>query len=135
MTAKRIAEFRMINSPEVAGRYRNSFQYYNSDILMTSQFFYVAACSFFFGIFIIRYHLELILVAPFLAGFFVYYARLSLKPNSLTQTPEKLYREYAFVGYAFALLTLFLFLIFIHIPFLYDLFNVEPSKLSPLWTF
>jgi len=135
MGAKRFAEFRMINNPEVAGKYRSSFQYYNLDILMMSQFFYVATCSFFFGIFIIRYHLELILVAPFLAGFFVYYMKLSLKANSLVQTPEKLYREYGFVAYACALLTLFLLLIFLHIPFLYDIFNVETSKLSPLWTF
>ena len=72
---------------------------------------------------------------PFLAGFFAYYVKLSLKPNSSVQTPEKLYREYGFVVYACALLILFLLLIFSHIPFLYDIFNVVPYKLSPLWTF
>ena len=135
MGAKRFAEFKMINDPEVAGQYRASFKHYNLDILMVSLFFYITVCSMFFGIFIIRYHLELILVAPFLAGFFAYYVKLSLKPNSSVQTPERLYKEYGFVAYASALLAMFVLLLFTRIEFLYDLFNVVPYKLSPLWTF
>jgi 4-hydroxybenzoate polyprenyltransferase len=135
MGAKRFAEFKMINDPEVAGKYRASFQHYKLDTLLISQFFYATACSIFFGIFIIRYHLELILVAPFLAGFFAYYVKISLKPNSSVQTPERLYKEYGFVAYACALLAMFVLLLFTRIEFLYDIFNVVPYKLSPLWTF
>jgi 4-hydroxybenzoate polyprenyltransferase len=135
MGAKRFAEFKMINDPKVAGEYRASFRHYNTDVLIISQFFYATACSFFFGIFIMRYHLELILIAPGLAGFFAYYIKLSLKPNSSVQTPERLYREYGFVAYTCALLMAFLLLLFSHIPFLYEIFNVVPYKLSPLWTF
>jgi 4-hydroxybenzoate polyprenyltransferase len=134
MGAKRFAEFKMINDPEVAGQYRASFKHYNLDILMVNLFFYVTVCSLFFGVFIIRYHLELILVAPFLAGFFSYYVKLTLRPNSSVQTPERLYKEYWFVAYACAMLVIFVLLLLTHIEFLYDIFNVVPYKLSPLWT-
>ena len=100
MGAKRFAEYNMLDDSVLAGKYRASFRYYNGDKLIISQFFYGTACSFFFGIFIIRYHLELILAAPFIAGFFAYYIKMAMKPNSIVQTPEKLYREYGFIIYA-----------------------------------
>jgi 4-hydroxybenzoate polyprenyltransferase len=135
MAAKRFAEYRMINSPEVARNYRRSFRHYNGDKLTMSQFFYATACSFFFAIFIVRYHLELILIVPLFAGFFTYYVKLSLKINSSVQHPEKLYKEYGFVTYACASLLMFVILLFTKIPILYDIFNVMPNKINPLWTF
>ena len=50
MGAKRFAELRMINNPEVAGQYRASFKHYNLDTLIISLFFYVTACSVFLRI-------------------------------------------------------------------------------------
>ena len=58
MTAKRCAEYRLINDPKVASSYRSSFGHYDQDKLVMSEVFYATACSLFFGIFIIRYHLD-----------------------------------------------------------------------------
>ena len=51
------------------------------------------------GIFIVRYHLELILFAPFAAGLFAYYMHIGMLPDSPVQNPEKLYRQQGFFAY------------------------------------
>lgn len=135
MGAKRFAEYKMINDPEVAGNYRSSFRYYNYDRLLLTQFFYSTFCAFFFGIFIVRYHLELILIVPLFASFFAYYMKLALKPDSPVQAPEKLYKQYFLLVHLSLSLIAFVFLLFIHIQVLYDLFNVVPNKIPALWKF
>jgi hypothetical protein len=96
-------------------------------------FFYAMAAALFLGVFIIRYHLELILGIPLIAGFFSFYLRVALKENSSAQAPEKLYRESGLMIYLMICLAVFVTLMFVRINFLYDLFNVEPSGLPPLW--
>lgn len=135
MGAKRFAEYRMINNVDLAGKYRSSFKYYDEDKLLLSLFFYSTGCSFFFAIFIIRYHLELILSAPLIAGFFAYYVKVMFRPDSPVQNPEKLYREFGFISYAVLSVIVFVFLLYTSIPALYDLFNISPSKMAPLWVF
>jgi hypothetical protein len=44
--------------------------------LLVSIFFYATTCALFSGIFIVRYHLELILFAPVGAGVFAYYLQI-----------------------------------------------------------
>jgi decaprenyl-phosphate phosphoribosyltransferase len=134
MAMKRFAEYRRIGDPESSAKYRKSFGYYTEDRLLISMFFYVTACALFTGIFIVRYHMELILFIPMAAGFFAYYLKLGLQVDSPVQQPEKLHRERAFVIYMLACVTLFILLMFTHIPALYDVFNVELSKADPLWT-
>jgi decaprenyl-phosphate phosphoribosyltransferase len=134
MAMKRYAEYRHIGDPEVAATYRHSFRYYTDERLLISILFYATACALFAGIFIVRYHLELILFVPFAAGVFSYYMKLGLKPNSPTQNPEKLYRERGFMAYLLVSVAVFVVLMFVHIPPLYDLFNVEPMQTTPLWT-
>jgi len=51
-------------------------------------FFYATASALFLGVFIIRYHLELILSTPLIAGFFGSYMRVTLKPSSPVQAPS-----------------------------------------------
>ena len=135
MGAKRFAEFRMINDPEVAGKYRASFKYYTSEKLLLSLFFYMALCNFFFGIFVIRYHLELILGGPFFAGLFAYYLKITFWENSPVQKPEKLYHEKKLMGFIALSVISFIVLLYSRIPILYELFNVIPYNLSPLWGF
>jgi decaprenyl-phosphate phosphoribosyltransferase len=134
MATKRFAEYRHIGNPAVAAEYRRSFRYYTEERLLVSIMFYATACALFAGIFIVRYHLELILFAPFAAGVLAYYLQIGLQPDSPVQNPEKLYRERGFFGYMVASVVVFLALMFIEIPPLYDWFNVEPSGASPLWT-
>ncbi len=94
---------------------------------------YATACALFAGIFIVRYHVELIRLVPLAAGFFAYYMRLGLMPNSPVQHPEKLYRVRGFLLYSVICTVLFIALMFIEISALYDLFNIEPSNAEPLW--
>lgn len=133
MASKRFAEYRSINDPARAAAYRSSFRHYDSDRLLISMFFYVSSAALFLGVFIIRYHLELILSVPLIAGFFAYYLKVSLKPNSPVQAPERLYRERGLMAYLFVCLLVFMLLMFVRIDGLYDLFNVRPSELQPLW--
>jgi 4-hydroxybenzoate polyprenyltransferase len=134
MATKRFAEYRRIADPESAAKYRTSFGYYTEDRLLISMFFYVTACALFAGIFIVRYHMELILFIPVAAGFVAYYLKLGLQEDSPVQNPEKLHREHGFVVYAMASVLFFILLMFTHVPVLYDVFNVELSTVDPLWT-
>jgi 4-hydroxybenzoate polyprenyltransferase len=134
MAMKRFAEYRDIGDPKVAARYRRSFGYYDEDRLLISLFFYAIAGALFAGVFIVRYHLELIFLIPLVAGFFAWYMKLGLKPGSPVQNPERLYRERGFVLYAVATVVVGALLMFTHVPLLYDVFNVDWVKTPPLWT-
>jgi 4-hydroxybenzoate polyprenyltransferase len=133
MAMKRYAEYRQIGNPRVAAAYRRSFEYYTEERLLISLFFYATACALFAGIFIVRYHPELILFAPLAAGLFAYYMKLGLQPNSPVQNPEKLYRQRGFVAYLMVCFVAFVVLMFTSIPKMYDLFNIAPSDMTPLW--
>jgi 4-hydroxybenzoate polyprenyltransferase len=134
MGMKRFAEYRHIGDPAVAAAYRRSFRFYTEERLLVSLFFYATICTLFAGIFIVRYHLELILFAPIGAGVFAYYLHIGLLPNSPVQNPEKLYRQRGFFRYMVFATVVFVLLMFTSIPVLYDLFNVEPARMEPLWT-
>jgi 4-hydroxybenzoate polyprenyltransferase len=134
MAMKRYAEYRHIGNPAVAAAYRRSFKYYTEDRLLVSLFFYATACALFAGIFIVRYHIELILFAPLAAGLFAYYMKIGLQPDSPVQNPEKLYRQRGFLAYLIVCTVAFVVLMFTSIPSMYDLFNVDPSPMNPLWT-
>jgi 4-hydroxybenzoate polyprenyltransferase len=134
MAMKRYAEYRHINDKRVAASYRRSFEYYTEERLLVSILFYATTCALFAGIFIVRYHLELILFAPLAAGLFAYYLHIGMLPDSPVQNPEKLYRQRGFFAYMVLCTVAFVLLMFTSIPFIYDLFNVEPASVAPLWT-
>ena len=133
MASKRFAEYRTIGDKEQATAYRSSFRFYDENRLLVSMFFYVSAAALLLGVFIIRYHLELILSVPLIAGFFAYYLHIALKKNSCVQNPERLYRETGLMIYLAVCVAAFLGLMFVDIPLLYDVFNVEPSSVPALW--
>jgi decaprenyl-phosphate phosphoribosyltransferase len=134
MAMKRYAEYRHIGDPAVAAAYRRSFRYYNEDRLLISLFFYATTCALFAGVFLVRYHIELILFAPLAAGLFAYYMKIGLQPDSPVQNPEKLYRQKGFFAYMIICTVVFIALMFTSIPVMYKLFNVESTGVNPLWT-
>jgi len=134
MAIKRMAEYRHIDSPEMAANYRSSFGYYNEDRLLASITFYTVIGAIFTGVFVVRYHLELILAMPLVAGLFAYYMKIGLRRNSPAQSPERLYRERKFIVYMLGCSLILTILMFTDIPVLYDLFNVSSAKTLPLWT-
>lgn len=122
MAMKRYAELRHLGDPQVAAKYRRSFRYYTTDRLLVSIMFYASAAMLFFGAFIMRYRLELILSFPLVAAVMAVYLALAFKPDSAVQAPERLYREpllMVTVGVCAVVMTV---LLYVDIPFLYRLF-------------
>jgi 4-hydroxybenzoate polyprenyltransferase len=135
MASKRLAEYRSLNDPAVAGAYRRSFRHYTPEKLLISMFFHVTCFALFLGVFIIRYHLELILLFPLVAGFICYYLHVAFKKDSPAQSPERLYRETGLMAYLILCVVAFVGLMFVHVPALYAVFNVKESQVNPLWKF
>ena len=133
MASKRFAEYRTIGDKTRAAAYRKSFRHYDDNRLLVSMFFYASAAAMFLGIFIIRYHLELILSIPLIAGFFSMYLRVALKPDSAAQAPERLFRESGLMVYLVVCMVAFVLLMFVRVDALYHWFNVTPSDLPTLW--
>ncbi|MEW6213672.1 MAG: UbiA prenyltransferase family protein [Nitrospirota bacterium] len=123
MAIKRYAEYRRIGNPLVAVQYRKSFSYYNEYRLILSIVYYASAFSLFFGIFLVRYRIELILSVPFLAGFIPMYLRLGLWEDSPAQYPERLYKQRGLIIYSSFCLIFILCLLFIDIPIVGRLFR------------
>jgi len=123
MASKRHSEFMMFNDPKKAAAYRNSFKKYNSERLLMTMFFYASLFSFFMGIFLIRYRTELLLSIPFIALVVSYYLKISLRPDSLVQNPEKLYKHRQFVLLVSISVLVITVLFLIDIPFLRELFS------------
>lgn len=133
MATKRLAEYRYLNDPIQAAAYRRSFAYYNENRLLVSMFFYATLAALMMGMFIVRYRLELILSTPLVAGLFTWYLVIGLKEDSSAQQPERLYRERGLMLYLVVCIAAFLVLMFVDIPALYHIFNVQESQLPPLW--
>lgn len=128
MASKRFAEYRHINNPELAGNYRRSFKFYNEQNLLVSCFFYALASSFFLGVFLIKYRIELLLTLPLYALLFSWYLSIALKPDSPVQRPETLYTQPKFIAYLVFLLVVTGALFVVDIPWLQ--FLVEPSAIA-----
>ena len=118
MTIKRYAEYRAIDDPAQAGRYRRSFKFYSEENLLKSAFFYGLACTFLLGVFLIKYKIELILSIPFICILFVWYLHIGMRPLSVAQNPEELYKENYFVGYVAFLSAFIIGLLFVDVPWL-----------------
>jgi 4-hydroxybenzoate polyprenyltransferase len=123
MALKRFSEYREIGDPRIAGAYRKSFRRYTEVSLLTSVVFYASAAMLFFGAFIMRYRLELILVFPLVALLMSTYFRLAFKQNSAAQNPEKLYREPALMIEAALVTGAMISLMYIDIPMLNKVFS------------
>jgi decaprenyl-phosphate phosphoribosyltransferase len=93
MAIKRFAEYRVFECKLQALDYRKSFGYYTENKLLVSIMCYASVTMLFFGAFIARYRLEMVLSFPFIAVFMAIYLGMGLRPGSIVQTPEKLYKS------------------------------------------
>ena len=116
MAVKRLAEYRRISDPVRAAAYRRSFAHYDEQRLLVSVVYYAVAFGLFFGIFLVRYRIELILTVPLIAAFIAWYIHLGFLADSPTQTPEKLLRQRGFVLWTFICVGVFVALLFIDLP-------------------
>lgn len=122
MGLKRFSEFRQIGDRNVAASYRRSFRFYCEERLLNSVVFYAAAAMLFFGAFIMRYRMELILSFPLVAWLMSLYFGLSFRSESAVQNPEKLYKERRLMAVLALCVVTFVFLLFVRLPWLAELF-------------
>lgn len=122
MALKRFSEYRQIDDLVIAGNYRKSFRYYTQEKLLNSVAFYAATSMLFFGAFIMRYRMELILAFPLVAWLMSIYFGLSFRHESAVQNPEKLYREPQLMLVLGACIAVFTLLLFIDLPWLHACF-------------
>ena len=120
MGIKRLAEYKMIGDPEMAGKYRKSFKYYTEKTLMGSSFFYALCSTFCLGIFLIKYRIEYLLAIPVLFALFAYYMMMSYNEDSAVQKPEKLYKEKKLLLIVLVLVVVLVVMTVVDVPFLHN---------------
>jgi decaprenyl-phosphate phosphoribosyltransferase len=138
MALKRFSEFNEIGDKALAGSYRASFKRYTPESLLVSVMFYASTAMLFFGAFILRYRIELILGFPLVAWTMAIYFRLAFKPESSVQNPEKLYKEPMLMGAFAATVVVMGLLLFVRLPRLETFFtptlpstSVTPPVVQP----
>ena len=124
MAAKRLSEFREIvasHGRDLLVRYRASFAGYSETSLTVSCLVYALFSSFFLAIFLIKYHIEYLLVVPVVIALFAQYTALAMQPASSAQKPEKLFRERGLIVTVVLLAAVFVTTTFVRIPLLEEL--------------
>ena len=132
MALKRFSELREIGDRGVAGAYRASFKRYTPESLLVSVVFYASTAMLFFGAFVIRYRIELLLAFPLVALVMAIYFKLAFKENSAVQNPEKLYREPGLMLWFAATVVLMAVLLFVRLPWLENLFMPTLPAVQPV---
>ena len=122
MAIKRFAEFRDLGHHQSAS-YRKSFAFYNEQRLLVAIVFYGSISMLFFGAFIMRYRVELILAFPLVALVMAQYLSLAFKTDSAVQRPEGLYREPALMAAVIACAVAMIVLLFVNLPVLHRIFS------------
>lgn len=125
MASKRLAEYRQIGAPDLAEKYRRSFYHYSERSLLMSAVFYAISFAFLFGIFLFKYRIEYILTFPLFSTLFVWYLGIALKPNSIAQDPEKLYKEKWMMIYIVIIILTIMILSFVDVPILKSILQSE----------
>lgn len=131
MAVKRYAEFRFIGDQTTAALYRRSFRFYTENNLLVSILFYGMSFAFFFGVFMVKHRIELLLSLPFFSVLFGWYLALGMKADSPAQRPEKLYKEKLFWMFIVCLTAGIAVLLWVDFPalhfFLENHFNEPPQ--------
>ncbi|MGB6973240.1 MAG: UbiA family prenyltransferase [Terracidiphilus sp.] len=125
MGLKRFSEYRQIADHTLAVSYRKSFCRYTEQSLLNSVIFYAAASMLFFGAFLMRYRMELILAFPFVAWLMAIYFGLAFRHESAVQNPEKLYREPRLMLALALCVAVFVLLLFVRMPWIAGLFPMS----------
>jgi len=131
MALKRFSELREIGYRGVAGSYRASFKRYTQESLLVSVVFYASTAMLFFGAFVIRYRIELLLGFPLVALVMAIYFKLAFEEHSAVQNPEKLYREPGLMLWFTATVVVMVMLLFVRLPWLENVFMPTVPVVQP----
>jgi 4-hydroxybenzoate polyprenyltransferase len=133
MAIKRFAEYREIGDRVRSAAYRRSFAFYTEPRLLVSVMFYGSLAMLFFGAFIMRYRLEMVLAFPLVALVMAIYLSMAFKTDSAAQHPEALYREPGLMIAVSSCTALMILLLFINVPLLHDIFTPTLPGAARLW--
>jgi len=128
MTAKRLAELRYMTKKQMLGdlvRYRPNFKFYTETSLVIILFVYAMFSSFNIGVFLIKYRYEYIFLYPSIVALFAYYLFLTLRANSIVQTPEKLFKDNRLIALLLISIISFIILSIIDISFIGDVLDLK----------
>jgi 4-hydroxybenzoate polyprenyltransferase len=131
LALKRFSELREIGDHGLAGSYRASFKRYTQESLLVSVVFYASTAMLFFGAFVIRYRIELLLGFPLVALVMAIYFKLAFEQNSAVQNPEKLYREPRLMLWFTATVVVMVLLLFVRLPWLENIFMPTIPVVQP----
>jgi decaprenyl-phosphate phosphoribosyltransferase len=128
MAIKRFAEYREIGDAKISAAYRRSFSYYSEARLQVSIMFYGTHAMLFFGAYLMRYRMELILSFPLIALVMTVYFAMSFRADSAAQRPEMLYREPLLMMAVISCAAVMIFLLFVDVPILHQIFIPSVSR-------
>ena len=123
MAIKRFAEYRNIGNRATSAAYRKSFACYDEKHLLISIMFYAAHAMLFFGAFVVRYRMELILSFPLVAWVMCQYLAIGFKPDGGAERPEHLYKERGLMVSVISCAAVLIVLMFVRLPQVTNLFN------------
>jgi decaprenyl-phosphate phosphoribosyltransferase len=122
MAIKRLAEYRHIGDPVRIAAYRRSLAAVSERRLLITIMFYGSVSMLFFGAFIMRYRIEMILCFPLVAAVMAMYFNLAFDDDSAAQHPEKLYRDPRLMFTVAVCTAAMLLFLFVDVPFLHHIF-------------
>jgi hypothetical protein len=128
MAIKRYAEVRQLADANSLAAYRRSLAYFTPERMLIAIMFYSAAAMLFFGAFIIRYRLELVLSFPLVAIVMAAYLELGFRADSAAQNPERLYHEPTLMLAVTVCTVVMVALMYVDLPVLHEL--IDPSFLG-----
>jgi 4-hydroxybenzoate polyprenyltransferase len=123
MAIKRFAECRNLGEQQRIAAYRKSLACLTERRMLVAIVFYGSTAMLFFGAFVMRYRLELILSFPLVAAVMATYLNIAFKENSAAQHPEKLYRERGLMASVIACTAVMVVCLFVDMPTMYKLFQ------------
>ena len=123
MAIKRYAEMRDMPTAGACRAYRKSYRHYTPDRLLVSVIFYGALAMLFFGEYMGRYRLEMVVAFPFVAIVMAMYFALVFKSDGAAGRPELLARQGPLVAAVCVCALAMALMLFVDLPWLYEVFG------------
>jgi 4-hydroxybenzoate polyprenyltransferase len=128
MGIKRYNEVRELGGTKALADYRKSLAYFTPERMLVAITFYGSTAMLFFGAFLMRYRVELVLAFPLVALVMARYLELGFSTGTAAQNPEKLYREPRLMLAVVACVAVMGLLMFADVPALHEI--IDPSFLG-----
>lgn len=128
MAIKRFAEIRDMRTTGKLVPYRRTYQHYTEQKLLVGILFYGSLAMLFFGEYMGRYRLEMVIAFPFVAAVMGVYFALAFKPDSAAQRPELLLREPRLMGTVITCAVVIILMLFVDLPWLHEVFRPSAAR-------